>query len=582
MDPDGSRSPARISRLAAEAFGTFVLVFGGAGAVLLASQFPTKANTLGIGYVGVALAFGLTVVGAGYAVGHISGGHFNPAVTAGLFIAGKFPKIDVGPYIAAQILGGAIASSALAVIVGGGPAGSFHRAHVSGFASNGFGEHSPGGYNLLAVALIEVILTAVFVYVILGVTDKNAVRRVRTPCHRPDADSDSPDCDPGRWHLGESGPLHRHRPLRRPRSPGAAVGVHPCPTRRRGPGRLHTPEPVHPHHAPHPRPLKRTNTMSDTVTVTELNDTTDPVLVDVREPNEYATGHVKGAINIPLDESGCPGRGRSRRGTRLRHLPIRGSQRRKVPRSSTVSATRPSASTAAPKPGSNKASPSTPNNHPAPPHRRSITMAGRNTVIRSMHDLGLAAWFGGNLMGATGLNGAAAGAKDPVERLTLSALGWKKWAPLQIAALTVHAIGGIGLIGANKGRLATQKEGPYQHRHQADPDPSRRRNHPVVRASREASGRSRRRGHRRNHGAEGNCIEGFGVRAEAAEDPSVGHPGPHRGPDRPCRSAGRTAASRWRAAEVQTPLNPHTPPLGKGAGHGDRQEPDHRAAEKSW
>jgi hypothetical protein len=86
-------------------------------------------------------------------------------------------------------------------------------------------------------------------------------------------------------------------------------------------------------------------------------------------------------------------------------------------------------------------------------------MAGRNTVIRSMHDLGLAAWFGGNLMGATGLNGAAAGAKDPVERLTLSALGWKKWAPLQIAALTVHAIGGIGLIGANKGRLATQKEG---------------------------------------------------------------------------------------------------------------------------
>jgi hypothetical protein len=86
-------------------------------------------------------------------------------------------------------------------------------------------------------------------------------------------------------------------------------------------------------------------------------------------------------------------------------------------------------------------------------------MAGRNTLIRSMHDLGLAAWFGGNLMGATGLNGAAAGAKDPVERLTLAALGWKKWAPLQIGALTVHAIGGIGLISANKGRLATQKEG---------------------------------------------------------------------------------------------------------------------------
>jgi hypothetical protein len=86
-------------------------------------------------------------------------------------------------------------------------------------------------------------------------------------------------------------------------------------------------------------------------------------------------------------------------------------------------------------------------------------MAGRNTLIRSMHDLGLAAWFGGNLMGAVGLNGAASGAQDPVERLTPAALGWKKWAPLQAAALTVHAIGGVGLIGANKGRLATQKGG---------------------------------------------------------------------------------------------------------------------------
>lgn len=85
-------------------------------------------------------------------------------------------------------------------------------------------------------------------------------------------------------------------------------------------------------------------------------------------------------------------------------------------------------------------------------------MTGRNTVIRSMHDLGLAAWFGGSLMGAVGLNGAAAGAKDPVERLTLSSLGWGKWAPVQIGALVVHGIGGVGLIGANKGRLATQQE----------------------------------------------------------------------------------------------------------------------------
>jgi hypothetical protein len=86
------------------------------------------------------------------------------------------------------------------------------------------------------------------------------------------------------------------------------------------------------------------------------------------------------------------------------------------------------------------------------------TMSGRNTVIRSMHDIGLAAWFGGSLMGAVGLNGAAAGAKDPVERLTLSSLGWAKWAPVQVAALVVHGIGGAGLIGANKGRLVAQKE----------------------------------------------------------------------------------------------------------------------------
>ncbi|MET4052804.1 succinate dehydrogenase/fumarate reductase cytochrome b subunit [Frigoribacterium sp. PvP054] len=86
-------------------------------------------------------------------------------------------------------------------------------------------------------------------------------------------------------------------------------------------------------------------------------------------------------------------------------------------------------------------------------------MAGRNTVIRSMHDLGLAAWFGGGLMGAVGLNGAAAGAKDPVERLTLSSLGWAKWAPVQVAAIVVHGIGGVGLIVSNKGRLATQQEG---------------------------------------------------------------------------------------------------------------------------
>ncbi|MFJ5956799.1 aquaporin Z [Paenarthrobacter sp. NPDC092416] len=166
--------PALLSRLGAEAIGTFILVFGGVGTALLAAKFPDSSDTLGVGVLGVALAFGLTVVAGAYAFGHISGGHFNPAVTIGLTVAGRFPSKDVVSYILAQIVGGAVATSLLAVIAAGGPDGFFSAARAGGFASNGFGEHSPGGFGLVTAIVIEFILTAVFLLVILGVTDRRA------------------------------------------------------------------------------------------------------------------------------------------------------------------------------------------------------------------------------------------------------------------------------------------------------------------------------------------------------------------------------------------------------------------------
>lgn len=154
-------------RLFAEFFGTFWLVFGGCGSAVLAAAFPQ----LGIGFAGVALAFGLTVVTMAYAVGHISGGHFNPAVTMGLFAGGRFPAKEVIPYVVAQVIGG-IAAAAVLYLVASGKAG--FDATASGFASNGFGEHSPGGYSLQAAIVIELVLTAFFLIVIHGATDKRA------------------------------------------------------------------------------------------------------------------------------------------------------------------------------------------------------------------------------------------------------------------------------------------------------------------------------------------------------------------------------------------------------------------------
>ncbi len=156
-------------RLGAEAFGTFWLVLGGCGTAVLAGG--------DVGFQGVALAFGLTVVTMAYAVGGISGGHFNPAVTFGLVVAGRFDKKDAPAYVAAQVVGAILAAVILAGIATGVKGFEFGDGPVNapGFASNGFGDRSPGGYGFLSVVLAEVVLTAFFLIVILGATAKKAV-----------------------------------------------------------------------------------------------------------------------------------------------------------------------------------------------------------------------------------------------------------------------------------------------------------------------------------------------------------------------------------------------------------------------
>ncbi|EIJ67343.1 aquaporin Z [Pasteurella bettyae] len=156
-----------MKKLFAEIFGTFWLVFGGCGSAVLAAAFPE----LGIGFAGVALAFGLTVLTMAYAVGHISGGHFNPAVTLGLVAGGRFQAKDALGYIIAQVVGGILGAAALYAIASG-KAG--FDAVASGFASNGFGEHSPNGYSFAAVVIAEIVLTAFFLIIIHGATDKKA------------------------------------------------------------------------------------------------------------------------------------------------------------------------------------------------------------------------------------------------------------------------------------------------------------------------------------------------------------------------------------------------------------------------
>jgi len=153
-------------RATAEFVGTFWLVFGGCGSAVLAAGFPG----LGIGFLGVALAFGLTVLTMAYAIGHISGCHLNPAVSVGLWVGKRFSGSDLIPYIIAQVAGAIAAGGALYVIASGKEGFSL----VGGFASNGYAEHSPGGYSLLACLVAEVILTFMFLVIILGATDRRA------------------------------------------------------------------------------------------------------------------------------------------------------------------------------------------------------------------------------------------------------------------------------------------------------------------------------------------------------------------------------------------------------------------------
>ncbi len=162
----GDPAMSLTNKLGAEFIGTFWLVLGGCGSAVLAATFPDT----GIGFAGVALAFGLTVLTMAYAIGHISGCHLNPAVSVGLLVGGRFPANELIPYIVAQVLG-ATAGAAMLYVIASGAAGFDVSA---GFASNGFGEHSPGGYSMMAALVTEVVMTFMFLIIILGATDDRA------------------------------------------------------------------------------------------------------------------------------------------------------------------------------------------------------------------------------------------------------------------------------------------------------------------------------------------------------------------------------------------------------------------------
>jgi len=160
-----------MKKLGAEFFGTFWLVLGGCGSAVLAAKFLTPDGIqLGIGLLGVALAFGLTVMTMAFAIGHISGCHLNPAVSLGLWAGGRFPAKDLVPYIVAQVLGAVVAGAVLFVIA----SGQAGFVAAGGFASNGYGEHSPGGYSLGAALVTEIVMTLFFLLIIMGATDERA------------------------------------------------------------------------------------------------------------------------------------------------------------------------------------------------------------------------------------------------------------------------------------------------------------------------------------------------------------------------------------------------------------------------
>ena len=199
-------------RVTAEFFGTFWLVFGGCGAAVLAAGYPQ----LGIGFLGVALAFGLTVLTMAYAVGHISGGHFNPAVTVGLWCAGRCANKHVLPYIVAQVVAAIVAAAVLWAIASGKPGWV-----PGGFAANGYGALSPGKYSLGACFLTELLLTFFFLLHHRGHDVEGGRERLRRHPDRPRADPDPPGLDPGHQHLGEPRPQHGARRC----SPGASISA---------------------------------------------------------------------------------------------------------------------------------------------------------------------------------------------------------------------------------------------------------------------------------------------------------------------------------------------------------------------
>ena len=214
-----------IKRLAAEFLGTFWLVLGGCGSAVLAANFGGDGNPLGIGLLGVSLAFGLTVLTGAYAFGHISGAHFNPAVSIGLWAGGRFPLKDLVPYIAAQVVGAIFAGWILFQIASGTGSFAIDPAAAGAFASNGYGALSPGGYSVAAAFLCEVVLTAMFLVVILGATHRARAGWIRTHRDRPGAHPDPPRQHPGHQYLGESGALDRRGVVRRQRCDLATLAV---------------------------------------------------------------------------------------------------------------------------------------------------------------------------------------------------------------------------------------------------------------------------------------------------------------------------------------------------------------------
>ena len=215
-----------MKKYAAEFVGTFVLVFGGCGSAVLAGGH--------IGFLGVSIAFGLTLLAMAYAIGPISGCHINPAVTLGLLLSKKMPAGDVAGYVAGQVLGGIAAAGLLLLILKGGPNGYDLTVPTNSFAANGYGEHSPDHYGLLSAFLVEVILTFFLVFTVLGTTDIKAPVGFRGHPHRAGAGADPPGRHPRDQHLGQPGPEHQPGRLRRRLGAATALAVHRRPVHRRG------------------------------------------------------------------------------------------------------------------------------------------------------------------------------------------------------------------------------------------------------------------------------------------------------------------------------------------------------------